>query len=99
MERNAGGCSRAAVVARVRRGSPQAAASILVYKRFCQTANPISENTMTTPRVRVHEFVADILKQAGVECIFGVMGEDTAPLMVSAAARGIRCEVTALLAA
>ena len=47
---------------------------------------------MTTPRVRVHEFVADILKEAGVECIFGVMGEDTAPLMVSAAARGIRCE-------
>lgn len=47
---------------------------------------------MTAPRVRVHEIVADLLKAAGVECIFGVMGEDTAPLMVSAAARGIRCE-------
>ena len=47
---------------------------------------------MATPHVRVHEIVADLLTAAGVECIFGVMGEDTAPLMVSAAARGIRCE-------
>ena len=46
---------------------------------------------MTSPRMRVYDVVADLLKQAGVECIFGVMGEDTAPLVVAAAARGITC--------
>ena len=46
---------------------------------------------MTTTLTPVHEVVAQQLKDAGVTCIFGVMGEDTAPLMVSAAARGIVC--------
>ena len=45
-------------------------------------------NTVLTP---VHEVVARQLKAAGVECMFGVMGEDTAPLVVSAAALGIVC--------
>ncbi len=46
---------------------------------------------MTTTLAPVHEVVAQQLKDAGVTCIFGVMGEDTAPLVVSAAARGIVC--------
>lgn len=44
-----------------------------------------------TTATRVHEVVAQVLKDAGVECMFGVMGEDTAPLVVSAAALGIVC--------
>ncbi len=46
---------------------------------------------MTTALTPVHAIVAQQLKVAGVECMFGVMGEDTAPLVVSAAAFGIVC--------
>lgn len=46
---------------------------------------------MSASSPKVHDVVADVLKEAGVECIFGVMGEDTAPLVVAAAARGIVC--------
>ncbi|MEO8754854.1 MAG: thiamine pyrophosphate-binding protein, partial [Casimicrobiaceae bacterium] len=40
--------------------------------------------------VRVYDVVADALVAADVACLFGVMGEDTAPLVVAVAARGIR---------
>ena len=46
---------------------------------------------MTTTPTPVHAVVAQQLKDAGVTCMFGVMGEDTAPLVVSAAALGIVC--------
>lgn len=46
---------------------------------------------MSNALTPVHEIVAHQLKEAGVECMFGVMGEDTAPLVVSAAALGIVC--------
>ena len=36
-----------------------------------------------------YDTVADVLSKSGVEIIFGVMGEDTAPLVVAAVARGI----------
>jgi thiamine pyrophosphate-dependent acetolactate synthase large subunit-like protein len=39
---------------------------------------------------RQYDVVADALLRARVECVFGVMGEDTAPLVVAIAARGIR---------
>ena len=42
--------------------------------------------------VRSHGFerVADALATAGVECLFGVLGDDTGPLALAAAERGIR---------
>ncbi len=36
------------------------------------------------------EMVADALATAGVECIFGVLGDDTGPLALAASERGIR---------
>ena len=45
--------------------------------------------TRTGTDIKAYEAVADVLQQAGVEHIFGVMGEDTAPLLVAAVDRGI----------
>lgn len=39
--------------------------------------------------IKAYEAVADVLRRSGIECIFGVMGEDTAPLLVAAVDRGI----------
>ncbi len=39
---------------------------------------------------KVFEEVADALVQSGVHCIFGLMGEDNAPLVVACVAMGIR---------
>lgn len=36
------------------------------------------------------ELIAQALAEAGVECIFGVLGDDTGPLIVATSARGIR---------
>ena len=36
-----------------------------------------------------YEAIADVLVRNGVDRVFGVMGEDTAPLMVAATARGV----------
>lgn len=47
-------------------------------------------NTMTTPTMAGYEMVADALATAGIECIFGVMGDDTGPLVLAATERGIR---------
>jgi len=44
----------------------------------------------TKPATKVYEVVADALVTAGVRCIFGLMGEDNAPLLVAAVARGIK---------
>ncbi len=44
----------------------------------------------TKPAKKVYEVVADALVTAGVKCIFGLMGEDNAPLLVAAVARGIK---------
>jgi acetolactate synthase I/II/III large subunit len=38
---------------------------------------------------RVYERIADELARAGVECLFGVLGEDTGAVVVAAADRGI----------
>lgn len=38
---------------------------------------------------RVYEAVAQSLVESGVECIFGIIGDDTAPVIVAALARGI----------
>lgn len=37
-----------------------------------------------------YEVVADALAAAGVECIFGLLGDDTGPLVLAATERGIR---------
>lgn len=37
-----------------------------------------------------YEIVADALATAGVECIFGLLGDDTGPLILAATERGIR---------
>lgn len=46
-------------------------------------------STGKTSSARVYNVVADVLLASGVECIFGVMGEDTAPLIVAAVELGI----------
>ncbi len=43
-----------------------------------------------TANVAGYEMVADALATAGVECIFGVLGDDTGPLVLAATERGIR---------
>jgi acetolactate synthase-1/2/3 large subunit len=48
----------------------------------------VSPSEKTSPG-RVYDVVADALAAAQVEHIFGVLGEDTAPLVVAAVARGI----------
>lgn len=45
---------------------------------------------VTTPAMAGYEMVADALATAGVECIFGVLGDDTGPLVLAATERGIR---------
>lgn len=47
-------------------------------------------NAITTPARAGYERVADALATAGVECIFGVLGDDTGPLVLAATERGIR---------
>ena len=54
-----------------------------------KTAQRVNTSAEIQPTTRVYDVVADSLVTSGVECIFGVMGEDTAPLVVAAAARGI----------
>lgn len=44
----------------------------------------------TTATQYGYEQVAESLVQAGVQCIFGVLGDDTGPLIDAAVARGIR---------
>lgn len=43
-----------------------------------------------TATVAGYEMVAEALAAAGVECIFGVLGDDTGPLVLAATKRGIR---------
>lgn len=40
--------------------------------------------------VKGYERIADALAEAGVDCIFGVLGDDTGPLIVATSERGIR---------
>ena len=43
-----------------------------------------------TANMAGYEMVADALATAGVECIFGLLGDDTGPLVVATTERGIR---------
>ena len=43
-----------------------------------------------TANMAGYEMVADALATAGVECIFGLLGDDTGPLVLAATERGIR---------
>jgi thiamine pyrophosphate-dependent acetolactate synthase large subunit-like protein len=45
--------------------------------------------TVRATQTRVYDVVTDALVAAGIECIFGMLGEDVAPLAVAAGARGI----------
>lgn len=40
--------------------------------------------------IKGYERIADALAEAGVDCIFGVLGDDTGPLIVATSERGIR---------
>jgi|HubBroStandDraft_4_1064222.scaffolds.fasta_scaffold547864_2 thiamine pyrophosphate-dependent acetolactate synthase large subunit-like protein len=40
-------------------------------------------------RAKVYEAVAETLAMSGVERVFGVLGEDTAPLIVAVSQHGI----------
>lgn len=44
---------------------------------------------VTSPTAHVYDVVADALLESGASCIFGVLGEDTAPLVAAASTRGI----------
>ena len=52
----------------------------------------MTQTLATAPLAPLHgyEMVAEALASAGVECIFGVLGDDTGPLVLAATRRGIR---------
>lgn len=55
------------------------------------TPATVGETTVQSPpSPRGYDAIADTLAQGGIQRIFGVLGDDTAPLMVATSQRGIR---------
>jgi acetolactate synthase I/II/III large subunit len=50
----------------------------------------VSASRFNTPtRINVYDAIAQVLVDDGVECVFGLLGDDTAPIVVGSVERGI----------